>query len=78
MSFQTLNEMIRTQARVRGDAIACRTPQGTWTFAEVDAASNRVAQALRAHLGGRAPALRSTGKAHTWEAAGRAFVAGRR
>ncbi len=48
MSFKTLNEMVRTQARTRGDAIACRTPQRTWTFAEVDEASNRVAQALRA------------------------------
>lgn len=47
-------------------ARACLVPSG-------DAAA--LAQALRAHLGGRAPALRSTGKAHTWEAAGRAFVA---
>ncbi len=43
MTFKTLNEMERRQARARGGAIACRTPERTWTFAQVDEASNWVA-----------------------------------
>ena len=38
--------IIRLQGRERADRIAYVTPTRTWTFAEVDAESNRVAQGL--------------------------------
>ena len=50
MIDNNLAAIIRRQGRDRADGVAFVTPQRQWTFAEVDAESNRVAQGL-AELG---------------------------
>ncbi len=44
---ETVLEAVRRHARERGGHLAYRTPARTWTFAQVDEASNRVAQGLK-------------------------------
>jgi acyl-CoA synthetase (AMP-forming)/AMP-acid ligase II len=44
---QTLTATIRRQARDNPDGIALLTPTKSWTFAELDSESNRIAQGLR-------------------------------
>jgi acyl-CoA synthetase (AMP-forming)/AMP-acid ligase II len=46
MSDSSIADIIRRQAREQGPATAFITPNRRWTFAEVDAASNRIAQGL--------------------------------
>ena len=50
MRDKTLAEAIRRQGRERPDATAYIAPRRTWTFGDIDAESNRVAQGL-ARLG---------------------------
>ena len=44
---ETVLDAVRRHARERGDHLAYRTPARTWSFAQVDEASNRVAQGLK-------------------------------
>ncbi len=46
MGDRSIADIIRRQARERGHATAFVTPTRRWTFAEVDSASNRLAQGL--------------------------------
>jgi acyl-CoA synthetase (AMP-forming)/AMP-acid ligase II len=48
MPIQTLDEIMRTYRETRPDKIAMRAGERTWTYAEMDAESSRVAQALLA------------------------------
>ncbi|HQN10821.1 MAG TPA: long-chain-fatty-acid--CoA ligase [Quisquiliibacterium sp.] len=48
MGDPSIADIIRRQARTRGDDTAFVTPTRRWTFSEVDAASNRIAQGLAA------------------------------
>ena len=44
---ENILDAVRRHARERGDDLAYRTPARDWSFAQVDEASNRVAQGLR-------------------------------
>jgi long-chain acyl-CoA synthetase len=46
LSIQTLDEILRLYSKERGDKIAVRAGDRTWTYAELEAESARVAQAL--------------------------------
>ena len=43
-----LGDVLRRQARERGDQVAFETPARAWTYAQADAAANRIAQGLAA------------------------------
>ena len=47
MQEQSLNEIVRRQARTQPDAVAYRTPVREWTFKQIDEESDRVAQGLK-------------------------------
>ena len=44
---ENILDAVRRHARERGGDLAYRTPARNWTFAQVDEASNRVAQGLK-------------------------------
>jgi len=44
----TIVELVRLRALSHSDEVAFRTPVCTWTFAQIDTASNRMAQGLKA------------------------------
>jgi acyl-CoA synthetase (AMP-forming)/AMP-acid ligase II len=55
--FSSIADVIRSRARSHGDSTAFITPLRTWTYAQVDAQSSRVAQGLAAEGVGRGDAI---------------------